>query len=71
MNLKKMRTLTGTTTLSQREPGSNSNEKVFHIPKSFKTKASPTDCLVSYPRHLLQEVLPLGRNAVSVFYSPS
>ena len=33
--------------------------------------ASPSDCQVSYPVHLLVEVLLLYREVVSVFYSPS
>ena len=42
------------------------------IPQSSSTAGtSPSDCLVSYPGHLLGGVLPLCRGAVSVFYSPS
>ena len=33
------------------------------------TGTSPSDCLVSYPRHSLGGILPLCRGAVSVFYS--
>ena len=33
-------TLTGTTTLGQSEPESNSNEGVFHIPQSSRTGVS-------------------------------
>ena len=40
-------------TLGQSGPGSNSNEGVIHIPQSFKTGASPSDCLMSYPGHSL------------------
>ena len=31
----------------------NGNEGVIHIPQSFTTEASPSDCLMSYPGHLL------------------
>ena len=86
------------TTQSQSGPGSDGKEGVLHIPLSSSiTGTSPSDCLVSYPGHLLQEsyssaelqlvystapanwvtrrlvggVLPLCRDAVSLFYSPS
>ena len=53
------RTLSSATTFSQSEPGSNSNEGVLYIPKCFSfTGASPSDCLVSYPQHLLGEFYP-------------
>ena len=35
--------LTGTTTLSQIEPGSNDNEGVLHILQSSRTGASTSD----------------------------
>ena len=45
----------GDTTLGQSGPESDGNEEVLHIPQSSKiTGASPSDCLVSYPRRLLQ-----------------
>ena len=48
------RTLLGATSSGQSEPGSNDNEGVLHILQSFSiTGASPSDCLVSYPEHLL------------------
>ena len=96
------------TTSDQRGPGNNGNEGVLHIPQNSSiTVTSPSDCLVSYPGHLLgvvrsyisaemklvystapadwasdcllsylehlwvEEVLPLCRDAVSVFWSPS
>ena len=66
------RTLLSATTLSQRGPGSNSNEGVLNIPRSSRTRATQLDCFMSYPRHLLRgEALPLCRDAVNVFYSPS
>ena len=36
-------------------PGSNSNEGVLHTPQSSWTEASPSDCSVSYPGHLLEK----------------
>ena len=38
-------TLTGSTPLGQNEPGSNSNEGVFHIPQRSKTRTSPSDAV--------------------------
>ena len=62
----------GSTFPSQRGPGSNSNEGVRCILQSSSTtEASPSVCLVSYPRHTLQVVLPLCRDAVGVFYNRS
>ena len=43
---------------------------ILHIPQSSKTEALPSDCLVSYLGHL-EEVLPLCREAVGVFYPPT
>ena len=67
------RTLSGATTSGQSGPGSNGNEGVLHIHKSYSiTGASPSNCLMSYTGHSLVEgVLPLCRDAVSVFSSPS
>ena len=46
----------GATTLGQSGPGSDGNEEVLHIPQSSSiTGFSLSDCLVSYPRHLLGE----------------
>ena len=48
------RTLSGAMTPGQSGPRSNGNEWVFHVPQSTNiTEASPSDCLVSYPGHLL------------------
>ena len=64
--------LSGATMPGQSGPGSNGNEGVLYIPQSSSiTGTSPSDCLESYPGHLLGGVLPLCRGAVSVFYSPS
>ena len=67
------RTLSGATTLSQSGPGSDSNKGVLCIPQSSTiTRTSQSDCLVSYPEHLLERgVLPLCRETVGVFYNPS
>ena len=64
--------LISTSTLGQSGLGSTENEGVLHIFQSSKTRASPSDNLVSYLEHLLDVgALLLCRNAVSVFYSPS
>ena len=61
------RTLSGATTPGQ------SNEGVLHIPQSSSISGtSSSGCLVSYLGHLLEAgVLPLCREAVYVFHSPS
>ena len=66
------RALSGVATLGQSGPGSNGNKGVLYIPQSSSiTRAYPSDCLVSYPEHLLLwGGIPLRRDAV-VFYSPS
>ena len=60
-------------TLPQNGPWSDGNEGVLRIPKSSSiTGTSPSDCLVSYPGYsLVGDILPLCREAVDVFYSPS
>ena len=66
------RTLSDATTLGKSGLGSNENEMVLRIPqRSSIIRASPSDCLVSYPGHSLAGVLLLCREAVGVFYSPS
>ena len=67
------RVLSGATTLGQSGPGNDSNEGVLCIPQSSSiTGTSPSDCLVSYTRTLIEGgVLPLCRETVGVFYSPS
>ena len=66
-------TRSGATTQSQSGPGSNGNKGALCIPQSSSiTGASPSDCLVSYPRHSLGErVVPFCRYAVDLFYSSS
>ena len=47
-------TLLVATIPSQSGPGSDSNDGILRIPQSSSiTETSPTDCLVSYPGHLL------------------
>ena len=66
------RTLSGDTTPGQSGPGNDGNKKVLCIPQSSSiTGASPSYCLVSLSGHSLEEVLPLHRDAVCVFCSPS
>ena len=63
-------TTPGTTTQSGFE--SSGNEGVFYIPQTFWTEPLPSDCLVSYPWHLLVgEFLPLCRDAVATFNCPN
>ena len=60
------------TTPGPRGPRSDGNKGVLRIPQSSTiTGTSPSDCLVSYTWHSLEEVLPLSTDAVSVFYNPS
>ena len=50
--------LSSASTSGQSGPGSNGNEEVLRIPQSSSiTGTSPSDCLVSYPRHSLGEGL--------------
>ena len=67
------RALSGAIIPGQSGPESGGNKGVLCIPQSSSiTGTSLSDCLVSYPGHLLGEgVLTLCRKAVSVFYSPS
>ena len=57
------RKLSCATTAGQREPGSDGNGWILHIPQSSSiTGVSSSDCLVSYPGHSLEGVLPLQRS---------
>ena len=50
------RTLSGATTPSHSGSEIDGNEGVLRLPQSSSiTGASPSDCLVSYPGHLLRE----------------
>ena len=67
------RTLSGATILGQSRPGSNGNQEVLCILQSSSIPgASSSDCLMSYPGHLLWRCsLSLCRDAAGVFYSLS
>ena len=53
------RTLSSATSLDRSGPGINDNAGVLLIPQSSNiTEASPSDCFVSYPEHLLGEFYP-------------
>ena len=57
------------TTLSQSGPGSDGNKGVLRIPQSSRiADASLSDCLVSYPGHLLRESYPYAET-LSVYSS--
>ena len=52
-------TLSDATIPGQSEPGSGGNEEVLCIPQSSSIiEASPSDCLVIYPGHSLEEFYP-------------
>ena len=52
-------TLSGATTPGQSEPERDGSKGVLQIPQNSNiTGASPSDCLVSYPGHLLEESYP-------------
>ena len=66
------RTLSGTTTLSQSGPGSDGNEWVLCIPKPpelLKPHHQIVYCRIQDTRWA--DVLPLSREAVGLFYSPT
>ena len=45
--------LQGATTLGQSRPRSNDNEGALRIPQRSRTRASPADGLMTFPRHSL------------------
>ena len=56
------RTLSSATTPGQSGPGSDGNEGVVRIPQNSSINGtSPSDCLLSYPGHLLGESYPTAR----------
>ena len=56
----------------QRGPGSNGNEGVLHIPQSLSiTGTSLSDCLVSYPGHLLGRGSYPSEEVQSVYFYSS
>ena len=61
-------TLSGATIPGQSGTGSDSHEGVLRIPqRSHITRASPSDCLVSYQNNLW-EIIYLCRYVVVVFW---
>ena len=64
-------TLTGTTNPGKSWSGSNANEGVLHLPQSSRTRASPSDGLVSYHDTLIGGMFLICRDAISIFYSTS
>ena len=64
------RTLSGATTPGQSSPGSNGNEGALHIPQRFKAESSLSWFNVIF-RTLVVGIIPLYRNAVSLFLSLS
>ena len=66
------RTLSGATTLGQNGPGSDGNEEVPWIPQSSSiTGTSPSDCLVSYAGHSLEESYPSAEMQLVYFPVPA
>ena len=53
-------------TPGERGSGSNGNEGSLHSPQKYRTAASTSDGLVSYPENLLAGVLLLFKSAASV-----
>ena len=64
------RILSGAAIPGQSGPGSNGNKEMLHIPHISKVGALASDCLVAYLGHSLW-LLPLCRDAVGLFYTPS
>ena len=52
------RTLSSATTPGKSGLGSDGNEGVLQIPQSSRGRASPSNCFVSYPDHLLWGAYP-------------
>ena len=63
--------LSGATTVGQRGPGSNGNERVLHIPSNFRAGTSQSDGLVSYLGYSFGVGPYLCGDTIGVFYSPS
>ena len=60
--------LSGATTPGQSGPGSDGNEGILCIPQSSSiTWTSPSDCLASYPVHLLGGGLTSSAEMQSVY----
>ena len=66
------KTLSSPTTPVKSGLGSNGNKGVLRIPQNSNiTEASPSECLMSYPGHSLERILPLCTDARNVFDSLS
>ena len=65
-------TLTGATIPSQSRPGSNGSEETQHIPPEYQYWSLPIRWFVVNIQDTGRKwgVLPLYRDAVSIFYSP-
>ena len=63
-------TLIDTTTLGQSGLGNNGDEGVLHIPQSFITGASSSDCLISYPGHLVVMSYPFAKLHLAYSIAP-
>ena len=62
--------LSGATTLSQSGPGSSANEGLPCILQSSSiTRASPSDCFMSYPGHSFEEGLTPSAEMQSVYFT--
>ena len=59
--------LSGATTPDQCGPGSNGKEVILNTPQNSKVGASPSDCLMSYLRHL--QVEPYSSARMQLKYS--
>ena len=66
------RTLSGAITPGQSGPGSDGNKGVLRISQSTGvTGASPSDCLVTYPGHSLEESYPSAEMQSVYFTAPT
>ena len=64
--------LSGGTNQGQSGPRSDGNEGVLNIPQSSCiTVTSPSDCLVSYPGHSLEESYPSAEKQSVYFTAPA
>ena len=71
-DLRRLDVTQTTTNPSQSGPGSNGNEGIFDIPQGYRSGASPSGSLESYPEHsLCCRSLFLYKSSVSVFNSSS
>ena len=67
-----VRTLSGATTTSQTELGSDGHKELLHIPQSFSiTGALPSDWLVSYRGHSFGESYHYAETRLVYFSAPA